>query len=344
MKTGFIALAVCLAISFCQAQPVITSSTSPQVGDVATGTLADTTGWNPGPAGANVTWDFTGLVAIGSGTVAWVAVAGTPYAASYPNANLVMAQSSATGSSYSYFNSTSDHYDNIGVGNDNIVVTMPNPQTVITYPFTYLDSLTDTAKGTYTAPMSITGHRTIYSTTVADGYGTLKLPGGVTYNNVLRIKIVSQAYDSVFYMGSLISRPEKDYTEYDWTVPGIRPWVHNMQRVLSVASGIVTKSIMYTSPATSAVYSKQETGQIVPQKATVSFSCHTITVVVPDNIELAGNAVLSLYTTAGTLARRFDHLSGHFIQINNLKIASGVYFCRLTVGNSIITSNKLVIY
>ncbi len=55
---------------------------------------------------------------------------------------------------------------------------------------------------------------------IADGYGTLKLPGGI-YDSVLRVHIVSIEKDSILSSGSYIVDSYRTET-YNWYRPGFR--------------------------------------------------------------------------------------------------------------------------
>lgn len=73
-----------------------------------------------------------------------------------------------------------------------VVLDMNQPGTYITYPFSYGDELTSNVAGsadidynsqTFTSPATGTYHSKV------DGKGKLKLPSGITYDNVIRLKI-----------------------------------------------------------------------------------------------------------------------------------------------------------
>jgi hypothetical protein len=83
------------------AQPVIQQNDLLHVGDIVVTQPCTVTASQPGPAGANQTWDFSGLTPTSSlDTTYYIAPAGTPYAASYPASNIVAFYS---GNTYGYY-------------------------------------------------------------------------------------------------------------------------------------------------------------------------------------------------------------------------------------------------
>ena len=161
-------------------QPIIDHTVSPIVGDVDSGCIADTVNWNPGASGANVVWDFTSLVFTITGQVDYISPASTPFASSFPAANIAYNELGT----YAYFDAENSGYYTLGSASaTSPKIAYTRKQTVITYPFTYGDSLIDTAKATYDYSTTsagytivITGLRTITSKTYGDGYGALKSP------------------------------------------------------------------------------------------------------------------------------------------------------------------------
>ncbi len=55
------------------------------------------------------------------------------------------------------------------------------------------------------------------------------------------------------------------------------------------------------------------------------------------------NATVSVYNCFGQIAKKIEHISGHTVTLSRDNLLSGIYFIRLTEGNKIITSEKLVI-
>ncbi|MBI4945374.1 MAG: T9SS type A sorting domain-containing protein [Bacteroidetes bacterium] len=203
-----------------------------------------------------------------------------------------------------------------------------NLQKMITYPFAYGTSQTDTYQ-------DMDGNGT--STVVADGWGTLKLPSSVTYNNVLRVK-----YRDVFYetaSGALWS----DVTYHDWY-----DGVHK-QPVLRIIEnyGVISKVLTFASgpnitagmgvPGLSA---SENQFKIYPspanEKTTLSY---TVT-------ETNSDVTISFYTVLGTKVKtenRQNLNAGTYTEEMNVRdLAKGIYIVDLNINNAS-SRSKLII-
>ena len=193
------------AAQFGYTQITITSADLPIINDVVT-TYTDTLAGvenTPGISGANQIWNYSGLSNHFSTTYAYLSVASTPYAASFPSANIAMTTDS---NFYVYMNSSAALVTVEGVAgtliNPGDIVDMNPPQTIYELPLTYGDNFTDTYGIDFVgdgAAFGVYKIRFVRSGTVidtVDGYGTLITPMG-TYNS-LRIKQWDNATDSIF--------------------------------------------------------------------------------------------------------------------------------------------------
>lgn len=147
----------------------------------------------PGNPGANMTWDFSALVSLGTNADTVVTnVIAPPTNAPIAGATFVM--NTADGSN-DYFLKTAT--GNFALGNydssNNLTAKYNHPLQSAIRPVTYGATLSDTLTGTASLIVPLATIKAKVNA-VADGYGTLKLPNG-TYNNVLRIKIVM--YDTI---------------------------------------------------------------------------------------------------------------------------------------------------
>ncbi len=164
-------------------QYTLTSSNyGPVPGWVDHNSVMDTTGAEPGAAGANQTWDLTSLVLDSTHIQNWVAPSATPYASLFPTATV------ASAITYGFWNMNASQLLQLGsvVGGDTLIYS--KPVTYVTFPFSYLSTSNGTFKGT---SVGTSGSMTVSGTmsTTADAWGTLKLPEGV-YTNILRTKSV----------------------------------------------------------------------------------------------------------------------------------------------------------
>lgn len=198
MKKTFVLFALLLISNLLAfSQPTVTySAACPVFGDVYTKYICDTNGISPGPSGSAQIWDFSNLVITTNTTSDTVFnPAASPYYTYFPTADYATGSLSQGGSPETFFSeySTTEainlgYYIDMGANSYHLAYT--DPMKVMEFPFSYSDSFTDVATGTYIMS-SMNCVVTQTSTITADGYGTLILPGN-TYNNVLRIKVETQ--------------------------------------------------------------------------------------------------------------------------------------------------------
>jgi hypothetical protein len=217
-------------------QITITTTDMPVVGDVVTQYVDTLFGvdQDAGSAGPNQFWDYSGSFNHYSINTAYVSVASTPYAASYPTANLA---STTDSSIYLYQNNSASLVTTEGLAGPIITAgdtTHMNPsQTQHQLPFTYLNNFMDTYKIDYQGDGSVFGvyafryvsYGIVYDST--DAYGVLKTPMG-TYD-VLRVKRWENTTDSIFLKFASAMEPwtlydnyTNDQLTYQWFANGVK--------------------------------------------------------------------------------------------------------------------------
>jgi len=247
-------------------QITLTSSVNPAPGNLQNIIECDTTGVSQGNAGANQTWNFTGLVRQDSTLLTWVASSSTPYSAQFPTSNVA---STIDNSNYNYFTGSSSSLLVNGNGGPSYVVSYTDLQTFITFPFTYNSSFTDN----FAAFFNVGGFnvtRTGTTTVTSDAYGTINLPFG-SFSDALRIKYVVSSKDS--------SNPGfpvvilSNITSYVWFVGGKKFPVCEIIYASSTFNGIPNPSTKHVS------YSPNNPSLAITQTSTA----------VPQNYELGQN-------------------------------------------------------
>lgn len=169
-------LSFCLISVSSYAQPEITNGAN--IADLTFSyPLATASTTNAGTAGANQTWDFSALTFTDIGTLSVVDKSSTTFASDFPSANWCYMMYPT----YSYFEITATEMLNwasmiASTGGNNDYSN--NPKKVLAFPFNYLDTYSDF----YEENSSISQVDVTY-----DGYGTLVMPGGFTYYNVVRV-------------------------------------------------------------------------------------------------------------------------------------------------------------
>ncbi len=184
------------------AQPTINLASVPGFGTTITTRDVDGTGINPGPAGANQTWNFTAYPDTGAPvSLTYVNPASTPFAVDFPNSNYAFESETIDGAiNYGYYNLNASSFELLGnatVNADNTtqVISLSNPQTALSFPATLNSTNSDTYKVQFANELfSIASTGT--ATYIADAYGTLTTSLG-TYNNVLRLKRRNTSLDTI---------------------------------------------------------------------------------------------------------------------------------------------------
>lgn len=209
-----------------KAQPTLSSANNPVAGESYYYRVTDTIA-QPGPGGTGQTWNFTGVqVTLNTVIVHYVTPASTPYAASFPGANLA---SYVQPGDYNYYTTGSSGFSYKGRGNGSDIASITGSNyLLLSYPLSYGSNITNTISGT-TSVATISGTVNIF----ADGTGTLRLPS-ITYNNVLRVKVTE---DITFSFGPGVD--EIVHTEsYYWYNSTYRGPL--MRLIVSTTSGIAS--------------------------------------------------------------------------------------------------------
>ncbi|HNE27817.1 MAG TPA: hypothetical protein PLW66_01545, partial [Saprospiraceae bacterium] len=148
MKNNLLAVAfpVLFAFGTLHAQPTLQNNVFPAVGDVVTQADGDTGGIEPGPGGANMVWDFTGLTPLSfeppvQSTV--VAASNTPHANLFPEANLAVQATTDNGDFYLYLKVENDKISTLGSAAAGVFFEFSDPQINIQAPLNYHGAYND---------------------------------------------------------------------------------------------------------------------------------------------------------------------------------------------------------
>lgn len=157
---------------------------------------------SPGSSGSNATWDFSN-VASNTSTFA-LYTASNVADPNYPNASVAVT-SGANEVQYFKPSTTSLHYygGNISIQSIAATLTYTSPAVYGAYSMSLNSSSTSVVGGSanITVPLPVAGTFTGSSMVIADGQGTLTLPGPVTLTNVIRVQ-TTQTLDCTFTVGS----------------------------------------------------------------------------------------------------------------------------------------------
>jgi hypothetical protein len=252
MKNFYFILLVLAVVCGANAQPVITKANYPNAGESFTGNIyLMSAPFNPGASGANQTWDFSGITS-GWNTAPfdYVEPSATPAGATFPSSNLAL----SAVLQYSYFISTPTDYQVSGsvvTTTSTTIIPLYDPQKIISFPFTFGNEFKDTARSvTYAVTAGNNQRRTIYSKSKADAYGTITVPGGTIYNNVLRLLTTSETIDSTFNSSNVFIKKDISIdTNYYWISQDQKPHVFLLNKSQQGLNPPTTQAQYFSNPA-----------------------------------------------------------------------------------------------
>jgi hypothetical protein len=238
-KIYFSVLSAVFALGI-NAQTLTQSNHAPVSGDtysmsVATGTIS-----GPGAQGAGVTWNFSN-VTVGSTVTAYSASTSTN--TTYNPANVVVNGTNGEASYLLASSSSLKYYGgNIVLGSFPATITYTAPAYYAAYPMSLNTFTTATIGGTLSAA-SNNGTFSGNNSVIADGTGTLMLPGK-TYTNVLRVatsQTINFAVPSLFVSNGVLNQDM-----YDFYVPGRKSPVMSISMSTVIAPPVITTASSQT--------------------------------------------------------------------------------------------------
>ncbi|MEY4602791.1 MAG: hypothetical protein RIT43_83 [Bacteroidota bacterium] len=305
---------LCIAtISLANAQTVtMEQANEPSVGNLKTMYLCDSlTDPLETVTGNNVTWDYSSIVGINSTrTIEVIDPATSPYSAQYPTSTKGF---SIQGSLTNFYNSTATERVSQGFIFEEpsfglVIATFgTDEQKTVSYPFAYGSTLTDNFAGSLQFDFNgMAQNPTCTGTSYAsiDGQGTLLLPSGNTFSNVIRYKIVDTVFTQVSFIVPIdVIFVRTQYEYYDLTNDNLPLFTHSFVTISQASSStpLATQSAVLSSVqptiTTSLTALTEENILIYPNPATEDITISSIgkntTLFVSD---LAGRTILSLET------------------------------------------------
>jgi hypothetical protein len=296
-------------------------------------------GISEGNAGANGTWNFSGISATGTSyTYNVISPSSTPFSGSFPGATIIVSNTSFE--TYSFYHIDNTSYDYLGSASVNSGVTTITPftksETFLVFPVSYNSSFSDnfsysfqTSGYTFSTAGTISG--------VADAYGTLLLPQG-TFNNVLRVKTIQDYSNTNDIPGSQPGNSQ--ILTYSWYDAGTR---YPLLTITYTTSGTnTTKSVYYYDYLTSAnKYKDPKTFEIIsysnPAKdiITVDFCIPGTSDVFFSLFDLTGKNIIT--QTRPNLAKgRYIH------KIDTENLLPGIYIIQAKTENNVITKKVVL--
>lgn len=144
---------------------------------------------DPGNSGASVLWDFSSLTDNSTLTSYMYSAFTTPNSVDIPEANTVLEE---FGIKF-YFKTSDNIIEQYGtVTKNNTITKYDKPFVKMVFPFNYGDTYSGDFSGTVEGANNYSAHFEGTFLLQADAYGTLILPGNITYKNAFRIKTVKE--------------------------------------------------------------------------------------------------------------------------------------------------------
>lgn len=222
-KNLLIILASFLFVFYAHSQITITSSNIIDVGDVVCRAYDTIPNGSivPGGSGASQVWDFSTLAVHNRDTMTFVDPSITPYDTSFTGDNAAAFMSNEN--FWGYFYKSASLLQTVGVvgdmfGNGTPLEIEFNPrETIMSFPFTYMDVLTDTSSFEIIMD-TIKMVQTTYKTIGADGWGSVITPVGTF--NALRLATTKIEQQSLFLLVAgfwvpAFSQTDTSYS-YEW--------------------------------------------------------------------------------------------------------------------------------
>jgi hypothetical protein len=154
-------------------------------------TMAVVTNVEPGEAGENMTWDYSGVLFEGSYNGQFVPSSPSPYEDDYPNADWIL----ESGGNQFYYNYGPDFFEYHGGAEQGVSYPYTDPETYHPYPFSFGETFEDNMAATVNIA-GIETNRTGASSTTFDGYGAIDLPGGDHLEHISRLRCNRAITDS----------------------------------------------------------------------------------------------------------------------------------------------------
>lgn len=197
----------------CNAQLSLTQSfNEPFVGNIFTKQLLDSVGTVPKNNGTDQLWDFS-MFTINSNLeiTTYTTVPSVPYGSTYTSATYV--ESNGQGE-YTFFKSSPYKLEVVGIQTPDVRLNLNNNKaTAFMYPIVMGYAKSDPFSGTAIANGmngSVNGNVTV----LGSGTGTLIVPGGTVYNDVVQVKTTQTAIASFAFGIVTVNFKETNYSYY----------------------------------------------------------------------------------------------------------------------------------
>lgn len=316
------------------AQTLTQAANEPIVGDMNNFKGHDSVGVVPKNTGSAQTWNFSSFT-LNTNTLSSTFQSTTAVGASsaFPGSTIAENQG---GGSYNFYKTVGSQYEMTGSSSTGGDFTYTNTAIVANWPVAMGYSLTDTYAGNLSGGLAGTLSGTI--TSEATGTGSLTIPGGTSFSNVLQVRVKNKVFATVTSpFPTTFTVTGTDYMYY-----------HSSQKFpLMQVSYQATTGFTNTTSADIYLNNALITGlndknfdatfQIFPNPAKSAFSVNLT--------NAAGETgVVYIYNSIGQLVKQVE-LGNESVLAKNIAISdlsSGIYVVKTALGSKT-SSRKLVV-
>jgi hypothetical protein len=276
-----------------------------------------------GEEGENVMWDYNWFIGIDQVELTYQETNATGLSEIFTSSNYALSNDDLG----EFYNHNEQKTEKVGLLVESILIDYDNPQTVLEYPFSYLQSFTDSFVGNFQYQgMDIINHGNVVVT--ADAYGDLILPYG-TIENVMRLKYeVSGSED--YEVSGMPHQNQFTQTAYVWYTEesSLIPLL-NITFLESDASTQTTVTYLAQSVGLNEILAEQIDYNIYPNPAT-DFTHVEFTLEHKEEVEI------TLYSLLGAKIKTIEKdvfMAGkHTRNINLEELNPGTYFISTKIG------------
>lgn len=332
-------------------QFVINSSYLPVIGDTLKSSDVDTTGLTPGESGTNRVWDFSNINILPGTPFEEVYLIPflTPYSSQYPNANIA-SKNNNPNPDYHYYQNTTTDWNMIGYATTGFMKWFTTPSCRFHYPVSYGSQFNSTYNA-YNYSGQATVYTTGFKTLIVDSYGTIILPT-VVYNNVMRVKVIDESYDTIKAGGVVTSTTHTIITNYWWFRMGYKFPVFDLgfaessvMNNLKFAIVPIKNVPVYINQISSKIPEKFDLFQNYPNPfnpaTNIKFQITNNRFVTLKVYDILGKEIATLVNEK--LQPGIYEIPFSINRFTGNQISSGVYFYRLETDNFSDTKKMLII-
>jgi hypothetical protein len=325
-----------LTLTFFGSAQTLTQANEGDIGSDQTMFLCDSFIVNyENTTGAGVTWDYTGLAAYFGETRNYVIGDATldPNAAQFPTSEKtnILGVNIAT-----FYNSTATERSSQGfVFNEptlgEVIATFDvNEAKLLEYPFSNGDSFSDAYSGSIVTPLGTSALSGVIDVTI-DGQGTLELPNGVTFTDVIRLKSSDSSYTSTFAGDVVIKRTVYEYYN-----------LSNSNLPVLILATVEINSAVINNAETIVLYVNDPLQYVgINENESIDFtvSPNPSSDIVTISGELSNDAVAAIIDQNGRVLVTSSVSNGSIVDISTFE--NGVYFVKIT-DNGTSTTKTIV--